>query len=281
MRSIALVAEEFANVLKGKRVVVTRAAEQSEPLVQALRETGAVPVLVPMVAFGPPEDPALLDEAIQGMGQYDWIFLTSQNALRALQERSQLLGISLVKALDGIRIAAVGPATAGAARSAELKIEYVATKHQGVGLAEELAGEMKGRRVLLPRSDRANPELVQRLERLGATVKEIIAYKTIRPDRKGLDKAAELMREGADAVLFFSPSAVHHLQDVLGNERFLEFSRRTVFAAIGPVTEQALRAAKIDRVVSAGDTTVVAVLAALTDCFSRQGLKSPAGAKSE
>lgn len=271
--------EDSANSLKGKRVVVTRAAEQSEHLVQALRERGAVPVLAPMVAFGPPDDASLLDEAIQELRYYDWIFLTSQNALRALQERCHLLKLSLAQITVGVRVAAVGPATAEAAENAGLKVAHVATKHQGVSLAEELSKELKGKRVLLPRSDQANPELVKKLKEMGAQVKEIVAYKTIRPDNKDLARAEAMTREGADAVLFFSPSAVHHLQDLLGNEKFLEFSRRSVFAAIGPVTEEALRKAKVDRVVLAQDTTVAAVLAALTDFFSQPGPGLSAGVK--
>ena len=274
-------AEGAANSLKGKRVVVTRAAEQREQLVQALREMGAVPVLMPMVAFGAPDDPSLLDEAIRELQCYDWIFLTSQNALRALQERSQFLKLSLAQAMAGVRVAAVGPATAEAVRNAGLKVAHVAAKHQGVSLAEELAAELHGKRVLLPRSDRANPELVERLEGLGAHVEEIVAYKTIRPDHHDLARAEAMARKGADAVLFFSPSAVHHLQDLLGNEKFLEFSRRTVFAAIGPVTEDALRKAKVDRVVLAQDTTVGAVLAALAEFFAQPEAGFPAGVKPE
>jgi len=265
------VGEDAANWLKGKRVVVTRAAEQNESLVQALREKGAVPVIVPMVAFGPPDDPGLVDEAMQGIEQYEWIFLTSQNALRALQERSEVLGIRLAQRMGGIRIAAVGPATAEAAKNVGLKVEYVALKHQGTAMAKELERKIKGKSILLPRSDRANPELVEQLKGLGAKVKEIVAYKTIRPDEQGLAKAEEMAREGADVVLFFSPSAVHHLQHVLGNEKFLEFSSQALFAAIGPVTEEALRKAKVERVATARDTTVGGVLAALTEYFSARG----------
>jgi uroporphyrinogen-III synthase len=273
------VAEDSAKVLQGKRVVVTRAKEQSESLVQALQAKGAIPALLPMVAFGPPDDPVLVDEAIRGIAQYDWLFLTSQNALRALQERSELLGMALAGALRQIHIAAVGPATAQAAEQAGLKVEYVAEKHQGTAMAEELAEKVKGKRVLLPRSDRANPELVHRLKVLGADVKEIVAYKTVRPDEQVLRRAEQIAREGAEAVLFFSPSAVHHLQDVLRSAEFLKLSGRAIFVAIGPVTEQALRNAKIERLVTARDTTVDAVLRALSDYFSATAAKLPVGAK--
>lgn len=268
--------------MQGKRVVVTRAEEQGKALVKALRERGAVPLLAPMVAFGSPDDPGLLDEAIRHMEQYDWLFLTSQNAVRALKERSEILGMSLARVAHPTnRVATVGPATAEAARSAGLKVEYVAVKHEGTALAEELAEEIRGKSVLLPRSDRANPELVERLEQLGARVKEILAYKTVRPDEQVLAKAEATLREGADAVLFYSPSAVHHLKEVLGNQEFLALSKSTLFAAVGPVTEQSLRDAQVERVKAAKDTSVGAVLAVLADHFAASELKLPAGAKSK
>jgi uroporphyrinogen-III synthase len=273
--------EFFAKSLEGKRVVVTRAAEQSEALIQALLEKGAVPVLLPLMAFAPPDDPLRMDEAIRDLPGYDWLFLTSQNAVRALQERSRLLNLDLAQVTAGVRVAAVGPATAEAAARAGLRVVYVATKHKGENLADELAEKVKGKRLFLPRSDRGNPELVDRLNRLGAEVTDVVAYRTVRPDDHDLEKAEAIVRDGADAVLFFSPSAVHHLQDLLGNEKFVEFSRRTAFAAIGPVTEEALRKAKAARVVLGGDTTVAAVVSALAECFSQPQPGLPAGVKPE
>jgi uroporphyrinogen-III synthase len=270
--------EGRANPLQGKRVVVTRAEEQSKALLQALREKGAVPLLAPMVAFAPPDLPDLVDEAIRAMESYDWVFLTSQNAVRALQERCEFLDIPLGEAARKSKIAAVGPATAEAAKDAGLKLEYVAVKHQGMALAEELAEKIKGKSVLLPRSDRANPELMERLEELGARAREIVAYKTVPPGEKALANAEAILKESANAVLFFSPSAVNHLQEMLGNEKFLELSRSALFVAIGPVTEAALRRSKVERVKVAVDAKVDAVVEALTEHFSAVELK-PAGAK--
>jgi uroporphyrinogen-III synthase len=275
------VGEERKNSLQGKRVVVTREEEQSKALVQALREKGAVPLLAPMVAFGLPDHPGLVDEAIRRMEQYAWVFLTSQNALRALQERSEFLGMPLARVARTSKIAVVGPVTAAAVRNAGLNVEYVAVKHQGTALAEELAEEIRDKSVLLPRSDRANPELVAKLEQLGARVTEIVVYKTMRPDEQILAKAEKTLREGADAVLFFSPSAARHLKDLLGNREFLALSERALFAAVGPVTEESLRDAQVARVKVAEDTSVGAVLAVLVDYFAASELKQPAGEKSK
>jgi len=264
MRSTGLVDDTRSKALRGKRVVVTRAAEQSEQLVAALNAKGAVPVLLPMVAFAPPDDLQALDEAFRRMRGYDWMFLTSQNAVRALGERGDALELDLREVLSGVKIAAVGPATSEAAENAGLRVAYVASKHQGTALAEELANEVRGKRVLLPRSDRANPGLVTVLQQLGAKVTEVCAYKTIRP-RSDTDAAA--MTKEADAVLFFSPSAVHHLLDLLGRDSFVNLSQRSVFTAIGPVTEQALHRAGATRVLLSTDTSSGAIVESLTDYF--------------
>lgn len=268
---------EKASSLAGKRVVVTRAAEQCEVLVKALEEQGAEAVVVPMMAFAPPDDLRPLDEAIREVGRCDWLLLTSQNALRALQERGESLGIRLTEATAKVKIAAVGPATAEAAEHAGFHVEYVAVKHQGTTMAEELAERVCGKDVLLPQSDRANPELLKKLKELGASVKEVVAYRTVQPDEKSVARAKQVLSDAADAVLFFSPSAVHHLQDILGTEKFQELSRRALFTAIGPVTEKALRQTKIVRVAMARDTTVGAVIGILQDYFSAN-VRLPAGA---
>jgi uroporphyrinogen-III synthase len=270
--------ERSGNVLQGKRVVVTRAVEQSEGLIKELERRGASAIVLPMVAFGPPDDVAALDAAIRRMPAFDWVFLTSQNALRVILERCESLKLHLREAFSGVKVAAVGPTTAEAVAKAGLDVSYVASKHEGVALAEELAKEVRYKRVLLPRSDRANPALVEKLKGLGAEVTEVCAYKTVKPEQGDLEKAA-VLEQRIDALVFFSPSAVHHLRELLGSENFLELSRRSVFAAIGPVTEEALRKAKVERVLLAGDTSVGAILDTLANYFAQQGTGVSAGVK--
>jgi len=274
------VGEDSAGALRGKRIVVTRAVEQSSELVRVLEEKGAVPILLPMIAFGVTDNIAELDQAIRDIGAFDWVFVTSQNVLRALQERCRALRLDLRATMAQARVAAVGPATAEALKTAGIGVAHVATKHQGVSLALELAADVKGKRVLLPRSDRAKHELVDQLIHLGAAVTEVVAYKTIAPDDAILATIRATLQDGADAVLFFSPSAVHHLQDTLGNEKVLEISRQVIFAAIGPVTEKALRAANITRVLLAEDTTVTSIVKALETHFSAPPSSSSAGVNS-
>ena len=272
-------AEKNPKPLAGKRVVVTRALEQSQSLVDALREAGAEPVLLPLVTFAPADNVPEIDRHLKIGVQFDWLFLTSQNALRVLQERCASLGRPLEEVFAGVKIAAVGPATADAVRAAGLPVAYLSNEHNGAALANELGGELRGKRVFLPRSDRANPELITVLERHGAKVTPVVAYNTVSPTGELLEKCGTVFRGQADAVLFFSPSAVHHLRDLLGPQRFRDLGHRTIFVAIGPVSADALNAEGIGRTLVAADSTVSAAVAALSDYFAKTGQQLPAGAK--
>jgi uroporphyrinogen-III synthase len=273
------VVEKSHKPLEGKRVVVTRALEQSQPLVDALREAGAEPILLPLLAFAPPDDFSELDDCLKHGTQFDWMFFTSQNALRAVQQRCVGLGLPLNQVFAGVKIGGVGPATVDAVQAAGLTVTHSSEVHSGLGLAEGLAATVKGKRVFLPRSDRANPGLAETLTLHGALVKSVIAYKTVAPKLNSQQALEKLFRGGTDAILFFSPSAVHALRDVLGSERFRELGQGVAFVAIGPVTEKALIKEGIGRILVSADTTVSAVVAVLEKFFLRAGYHQPAGAK--
>jgi uroporphyrinogen-III synthase len=273
------VVESRASSLAGKRIVITRAVEQSDSLADSLRLAGALPWLLPLVRFAPPEDFAAMDSALRNLREFDWLFLTSQNAVRAIVGRCAFLRIRVTDSGPDLRIAAVGPVTAQAAEKAGLRVAHVASQHNGVALATELAADVKGRRILLPRSDRANPDLLEVLEKLGARVTSVVAYRTLLAS--GIDAALleALTRGDADAILFFSPSAAHHLRELLGETSFRELSASAVFVAIGPVTAVALRDAGIHRIIASADTTVAATLESLAKCFSEAAQHAAPGVK--
>jgi uroporphyrinogen-III synthase len=273
------VGEKNHKPLAGKRVVVTRALEQSQSLVDALRNAGAEPVLLPLVAFAPADNLEELDACLRNSARFDWVFFTSQNALRAVKERCAALELPLDKVFADIKIAAVGPATAEAVTAAGLTVNFISRIHTGVALAEELSAETQKKRVLVPRSDRANPDLIEVLNLHGWQVTPVVAYRTISPNSDSPDLQGSLLHGGADAILFFSPSAVHHLRDLFGTQRFRDLSHQSVFVAIGPVSEAALKAESVGRILLAADTTVAAAIATLSEYFAKAGQQQPAGAK--
>ena len=265
--------------LHGKRVLITRAEEQSQDLFQRLRDLDAVPVCAPLIRFALVEESGPLDAALRNLDRFDWLFLTSQNALRFVLERSRVLGVSLTQAASAIRVAAVAPVTAAAAEKAGLHVAYVANKHQGIGLAEELGPQLLGRRVLLPRSDHAGRQLPDALRKVGAEVEDVIAYRTLET-QSGANNLRDMVRRGAiDAIVFYSPSAVQHFSDILGSEQAEMAGDQMLFVAIGPVTAGALRESGVMRIVQSADTGTRAVVEALRQAFDSAASSTSAGAQ--
>ncbi|HEV2194873.1 MAG TPA: uroporphyrinogen-III synthase [Candidatus Acidoferrum sp.] len=270
--------ENSPSSLAGKRIVITRALEQSEALLQELVSRGAIARLLPLLSFGEPEDSARLDQAIAGIAQFEWLILTSAQTVRALTERCADLCAPLTRTNSHLRVACVGPVTAEAARSANLPVEYVAMTHNGVALANELGNKLQGAKVLLPRSDRANPDLPEALRRYGAEVTEVVAYRTLRPASVGKEELEKVIDGHVDAILFFSPSGLQHFSEIAGKPELKVLQDRLAIAAVGPVTAKALREAGVERIVVASDTTAASVIDALEKHFAA-AKAAPAGAK--
>lgn len=223
-------------------MVVTRATEQAHELAHSLEALGADVLLLPTVSFAAVEDSQSLDAALRGLAEFDWILFTSQNAVRFFCLRIHGLGLN-VAALQAPRplVAAVGPATAMAATGEGFRVDTVPKNHSGEALAQELWGAIGDRKVLLPRSDRADDRLPNALREAGAKVTEIVAYRTAAP--VSLDpKILKSIRDAeVDAIVFASPSAFRFLAECVGAADLAELSNRVQFAAIGPTTARALR----------------------------------------
>jgi uroporphyrinogen-III synthase len=299
------------NPLKGKRVIVTRAIEQTADLSARLTAQGAIPISLPLVSFAPPENYAPLDAALDQLNSFDWIIFTSANAVHSVTSRANEKKNANLSAPDkdaqgtststpslasaaqhtpvilrlpdeGSRrtstptvptnfpqIAAVGPATAAALVSAGLHVTYTAKTHLGVALADELGDHLRQKSVFLPRSDRANLDLPAALRKLGAKLTEVIAYRTIPPTTTDQSSAISVLDDHeADAILFFSPSAVHNFADLAGRDRLVAAQNKIAVVAVGPITTRALHQAGVTRVITAADTSTASVVDALANHFA-------------
>ena len=230
-----------STALAGRRIAVTRAPEQAGELARLLAENGAEVVLCPLVAFERAEDSAPLDAALRRLKEFDWLLFTSQNAVRFFEERRRELEIPLEWGHP--RVAAVGPATAKAARELGYDVEFTAEEATGRGLAAGLGGKVAGRRVLLPRSDRARPDLPEMLRAAGASVADVVAYRTVPTGQQGLEALKKIQAGEVHAVALASPSAFERLAEQLGMEALRELTQHVALAAIGPVTAAAIRQA--------------------------------------
>jgi uroporphyrinogen-III synthase len=263
-----------SSALFGHRIVITRAVEQTSDLVTKLERRGAIPISLPLVAFSTPENFAPLDAALRRWQEFDWVLFTSANAVQSIAQRAATTNSGILRPSSRPLIAAVGPATNEAAVKAGLHVTHVATTHLGIALAEELAAQLRNKSVFLPRSDRANPDLPAALKKLGANVTEVMAYHTLPPSNVDRARVTEVLDENSDAALFFSPSAVNNLADLMGRESLAALQNKIAIAAVGPVTAAALRDHGVTNLTIAADTTADAVISALENHFASQASES-------
>jgi uroporphyrinogen-III synthase len=219
------------------RVVVTRAEHQAGEMASRLRAIGAEPLLLPVISIEPPDDGgAALHAAMQQVDDYDWLVVTSVNTVERL---TSFLPVA------NVRIAAIGPGTADALRSAGCDVDLV----PGEFVAESLVASFPSGagRVLLPRAEVARDVLPDGLRRKGWDVDVVTAYRTVnvKPPADLLDAALH-----ADVITFTAPSTVR---------AFLEFSgdvRLPTVVCIGPVTAAAAREAGLTVAAVADEHTI-------------------------
>jgi uroporphyrinogen III methyltransferase / synthase len=264
--------ERASHPLAGKRIVVTRAREQAHDFIQYLREMGAEVLLMPTVAFAPPDDWAPVDAALQQSAQFDWVLFTSRNAVGFFCQRWRELELDLdLFQLAKPLIAAVGPATAQVASENGLRVDYVAKANTGKALAAEMRLSLSGKSVLLPRSDRADDRLPDALREAGAFVTTVVAYRTSAPESLDPEILARLRLAEVDAISFASPSAFHNLARFIGSsEELASLSQRVPFAAIGPTTARALRDAGVRVAMEAVEPSPACLADAISKYYERQ-----------
>ncbi|HEY2459466.1 MAG TPA: uroporphyrinogen-III synthase [Candidatus Acidoferrum sp.] len=262
-------AEFVASSLAGKRIVVTREVSQSTKLVEELGRRGAIPILFPLIAFEKPDDCVPMNVAMAEMEKFDWIIFTSENAVRAVAEwPGRTESFSGGESRDSVRVAAVGAATRDEAEKAGFRVDYLATEKSGAGLAQEIGRVLKGRRVFLPRSNRANPDLPAALREHGALLTEVTVYKTVRPANASREGLEGIFLSVVDAVLFFSPSAVHNFAEIGGRERIAGLQKDIAVAAIGSTTADAVRELGIETILQPEEPTIEAMMRTLEMYFA-------------
>lgn len=261
--------------LAGRIVAVTRPQQQRDRLSALLTDLGATVAFYPLIAIRPPGDPAPLTAAVRELAEFDWVVFTSANAVERVCAVIETVGQSQSAAhgsatLPRTRIAAVGSATRDALMRHGLRVDVVPDR----ALAERipaLMGDLRGARVLLPRSDIARPELPDALRRGGATVTEVVAYRTCRTG----DAHALVLRagdNGLDAITFASASAVtafaETADDTLDVPRWAKQVGRPRIVAIGPITARAACHLRlpVDAIASTHDSAGLA--RAVVECFT-------------
>ena len=256
-----------SGALFGKRVLITRAGEQSGEFARALLARGAQPVLAPAIAIAPVDDTSAAERAFQELSSYAWLIFTSQNGVDAFFRRLAARQGD-ARSIGRVKVAAIGERTAARLRTYGVIADLVPAEFISEEIAREvIARSSAGDRILLYRAQEARDVLPQMLQDAGLDVTIVAAYTTvIPPDAHFASKVSE-----ADVLTFTSASTVRGFVTLLRDVAASRAASGKCVACIGPITANAAAQAGLNVDVVAPVHTTAGLLDALEIYYATRG----------
>ncbi len=252
--------------LFGKTIVVTRARAQASKLTKQLEALGAQVIEAPAIEIEnvPAEEPAIA-AAISALDSYQWLLFTSANGVSAFFDDMKAHGKDS-RSLAGIRIAAIGSATAAALKGQGIVADVVPKTYVAEDLAEAIRPFLQaGDRVLLARAKEARNVLPETLRAAGAVVDVLTVYET-KPAANGQEDLLERLESGKiDMVTFTSSSTVKNFLALIGDKK--DALSGIAAAAIGPITADTCQTLWKTPDVQAKEYTVEGLAAAVEEYY--------------
>ena len=223
--------------LLGKRIVVTRTRKQASALSNKLRRLGAHVIELPTIRIEDPSNLREFAELVQDAHIYDWIVFTSANGVDAFFDIFFKL-YDDAREIGGVRIAAIGPATAQRVKDFYLHVDLQPDEFVAEAVVREFKkqGSIENERILVVRAEKARDILPKELSAAGAIVDEAFAYRTVAETRDISGAKRQLAQDGADLITFTSSSTVENFL-ALG----LPWPDGMRIASIGPITSKTVR----------------------------------------
>lgn len=261
--------------LKGKRVIVTRAQEQAEPMIKALEGKGAIPYLFPLIQTRRAKDLSRLDQALRHIDKYSWVIFTSVNTVDMFMQRSEELfgAVWANTELQNVQIAAVGPKTKRRLQAHGVPVEFIPSMAKQEELAAELSERIQpGQHVLFPKGNLARQHLKEVLEKHFIYVDDVTVYETVSvPHTKQQSEiiVQKLVRNDVDVLTFTSSSSVKHFIEWLESTGMVweTLLSSVAVACIGPVTAQTAEEYGLTVHVQADPYTVESLVAKLEEYY--------------
>lgn len=256
--------------LSGKTVLVTRPREQAVELRSLLEERGAAVLVQPSIAILPPETWADVDDALQSVERRDFerVLFSSANGVRFFLERVAANRRARFFADAQVSVAAVGPGTAAALNAFGVAVDVIPTKEfNAEGLVAALRDAEKslvGKRLLSVRANRGRDVLSKEAAKLGAVVREVVAYRSVdveTPDAAILDA---LRSDRIDFGTVASSATAKALARLFGDA-----ITQTRWVALSPLTADALRSVGVEPAAVAEEATLPKLVDAVVDAANQ------------
>lgn len=221
---------------------------------EALAGCGAAPILVPCVAIEINRQALASLEA----SSFDWLIITSQNAAQALPRAD----------LPALKVFAVGEKTSKAAQTFLPTSQFITGDWQNAEeMAEQLAPDARGKRVLLLQGNLADTQVADTLRQAGAEVERLVVYHTLRSNEGG-PILPLLEHRQLDAITFASPSAVRFfLERLIDEGGHLDLLQDVCIACLGSTTLKAAHEKGLKNAIAPLHPTFDALMARMEEYF--------------
>jgi uroporphyrinogen III methyltransferase/synthase len=252
--------------LAGRRILTTRAREQTKEFSSLLENYGAQVIPFPVIEIAPPGDWRPVDQAIVKLDTYDWVIFTSVNGVRSFTQRLREKGTDITT-LGKKQICAIGPRTQGELEKLGLTVAYMPTEYRAEGVAKGLkALGIQGKKILLPRAKGARQILPEALRQAGAVVDEVEAYRAIKPATTR-DSLEAILKKGVDVVTFTSSSTVRNFMELVSDKTIMNGVK---VAVIGPITAETIRNYGLQPHITPREYTIPSLVEAVVEYFRRR-----------
>jgi uroporphyrinogen-III synthase len=258
--------------LSGKTVLVTRSAGQSSHFTHLLQQHGAIVIEMPTLEITPPSSWVGLDAAIAQLTEFDWLILTSANAVNYFFERLAT-HLQEVGALAGIKIAVVGEKTAFFLRKRGMEPDFIPPDFIADAMVINFPEPIAGKKLLFPRVESGGREvLIKEFTDQGAIVTEVAAYQSSCPTVIDAQALTALQHKKVDVVTFASSKTVRHFCQLIGEAIGPDWPihlQTTGVASIGPQTSKtcATLLGKVD--IEAAEYTLEGLTQAVVDWVAK------------
>ena len=192
--------------LTGLRILLARPRERMEPLAGRLRKKGAQVLEAPAIETVPIPGQERLLSCMDKLETYDWLVFTSPAGTDYFFQILEEQAID-IRRLHGRKIAVIGEGTGETLKKRGIYPDLMPETYDGVSLGKALAEHGgRGVRILLPRAEKGNQELVPILEAAGAVVEDVPIYRTIQKEIQRINIREELEQGRIDCVVLTSGS---------------------------------------------------------------------------
>lgn len=256
--------------LSGKTVLVTRPREQAAELRSLLEERGADVLVQPSIKILPPKTWTDVDDALQSVerGDFDWVLFSSANGVRFFLERVDANRRARFFAAAQTSVAAVGPGTAAALNEFGAAVDVIPTQEfNAEGLVAALRDaetSLAGKRLLSVRASRGRDVLSKEAAKLGAVVREVVAYRSVDVETPDAEIVDALRSNRVDFGTVASSATAKALARLFGDA--LEQTR---WVALSPLTADALRSVGVEPAAVAQEATLQSLVDAVVDAANR------------